>query len=394
MSDYVESKLYDLECLSPVHIGSGEVLKSYMYLYDRKAQMVYFLNEHRWVTFLAVHGLMEKLKNYVSRAAMGRERKNLWEWLLEQGASPEELSELAGSRAQASTHTVYSDKGTLNDIARNIKLVDGRPYIPGSSLKGVLRTGILGAIIKAHPAEYGEYEKALECGLKGWNPRKEWRRTADALEERAFLKLDGKKGNRADAVNSVLRGLQVSDGICVGLAADTIVLQKTDASTHANKLGQREKNLPLFRECIAPGQRFRFRLTLDRRFLKPLGIASLQEILTMSRAFMQEGLQRQQTAFGAYYPEQFAMAEQADFFLGGGTGFLTKSLYYQLVPSEMRALPMLKKYFDVVFSKNRVPLHQHEKLDGKLSPRTLKLVRNGRDTFLMGLCRMQEVPSC
>ena len=394
MSDYVESKLYDLECLSPVHIGSGEVLKSYMYLYDRRAQMVYFLNEHRWVTFLAVHGLMEKLANFVSLVARGRERKNLWEWLLEQGASPEELSGLANSRALASTQTLYSDKGTLNDIARNIKLVDGRPYIPGSSLKGVLRTGILGAIIKIHPAEYGEFAKALADGLKEWNPKKAWGKTADALEERAFLKLDCKRGSKTDAVNSVLRGLQVSDGICTGSVADTIVLQKTDASTYANKMGQRERNLPLFRECIAPGQRFRFRLTLDRRFLKPLGIDSLQDVLTMSRAFMQDGLQRQQIVFGKYYPEQFAMAEQADFFLGGGTGFLTKSLYYQLVPSEARALPMLKKYFDVVFSKNHVPLHQHEKLDGKLSPRTLKLVRNGRDTFLMGLCRIQEVPSC
>ena len=44
-------KEYELSCISPLHIGSGEKLSAFEYLYDRKGETVYFLDESKWICF-------------------------------------------------------------------------------------------------------------------------------------------------------------------------------------------------------------------------------------------------------------------------------------------------------------------------------------------------------
>lgn len=51
MMMYIERKTYEIKCLSPVHVGNGRTLKAFEYLYDRKAQKVYFVDEGKWIAF-------------------------------------------------------------------------------------------------------------------------------------------------------------------------------------------------------------------------------------------------------------------------------------------------------------------------------------------------------
>ena len=37
-------KAYELECIAPLHVGSGVKLAAFEYLYDRKGNFVYFLD--------------------------------------------------------------------------------------------------------------------------------------------------------------------------------------------------------------------------------------------------------------------------------------------------------------------------------------------------------------
>lgn len=65
MMMYIERKTYEIKCLSPVHVGNGRTLKAFEYLYDRKAQKVYFVDEGKWIDFLYRHKLIDDFSEYI-----------------------------------------------------------------------------------------------------------------------------------------------------------------------------------------------------------------------------------------------------------------------------------------------------------------------------------------
>lgn len=89
MNDFLESRLCRLTCVAPVHIGSGEMLKSFEYLYDKDRQKVYFLNEGKWAHFLASHNLLDEFTAVLDRTS-NFSRINLWQWLQGKGFSTED----------------------------------------------------------------------------------------------------------------------------------------------------------------------------------------------------------------------------------------------------------------------------------------------------------------
>lgn len=400
----LESKLLELECISPVHIGSGETLKAFEYLYDKKAQQVYFLDESKWIEFLYRHRLIDKFTSYVDSisTSLGRHSqfrgKNLWEWLNLQKIPDSEIKTLAVRKSYATTNTIMvARKETLNDIKCHIALSNGVPYVPGSSIKGVFRTAILYAIIKNSPHKFAHYQTEIQDILK-WDLRKknsECAKIIQQLENEIFAKLDysdvektlRKKIN--NQIKDVLRGLAISDAVCNN-AFDTIILQKLDGSIDGGT-----KTLPLFRECIPIGTKFSFRVTLDLDMLKVIGVSSIEQILEMSRAFTIDNLNRQEIFWNRGFSREFAEAEVADIFVGGGVGFLSKSLLYTLVTNHEQARKFAAEYFDQTFKvyRNRQlqPAHLHNLYSKKIAPRVLKLTKIRSTQQLLGLCKLRVI---
>lgn len=401
--EYLERKEYEIECIAPVHIGNGEALKAYEYLYDRQAQEVYFINEAQWIRLLAKHDLMDAFSRYIEETAraMGRSQTfrgdYLWEWLCKRGVEERELYSLAATKAPVATNNPIITKGSLNDIARTMVLADGRPYIPGSSIKGALRTAILHHFICAEPKKYGHIWR--DMSRADWENRKidkDMQHMSRRLEQSVFSKLDIPEAKN-DAVKSVMRGLLISDALCTEGQQETVILQKVDGSTKANRMNNTEHTVPVFRECIPTGTKLRFSITLDRRMMEAIGISSIDEIVSMERDFTQFVLGQLKPVFGPDYEAEFKEAEEADIFLGGGTGFQSKTLFYSLAPSEREGRPLLATYLDNKFTvydrkaHRKVPAHNHRQEDRRISPRTLKLTRTRTDRCLMGLCCMSEV---
>jgi len=390
-----EYKKIRLECVSPVHIGSGETLKAVEYLYNSEQQTVYFLDESKWIKFLFDKNLIDEFANYVELTAEDSARNeeftgnNVWDWLKSLFEKPNkiknaELTALSIRQALATTNTIISRRQTLNDIACHIATADGRPYIPGSSIKGIFRTAILHSFIKNFSAAqknkyWSEIFATKDLPLKA--QQKKCEEIIQRLENEIFSKLNYKT---ADAqVNSVMRGLIVSDALGVNKQIKTVILQKIDASTKANRRGQTEKTLPLFRECIPAGTKFDFTVTLDLDILEKIGVHSVEEILTMSQEFMLDGTNLLKEVFGAQYPNEFAEIERATAFIGGGTGFIATTLLYSLAPSIEDGKNFIANYFDKTF------WHSHESNDEKISPRTLKLTKSSTKKQIFGLCKLQ-----
>ena len=150
-------------------------------------------------------------------------------------------------------------------IWRFVKDAYGCPYVPGSSIKGMLRTAILVSLI-ARDRE--AYEKLYNRGevLK--------------KRQRADVGIQGKAFRRGgdSAVNDVLRYLSVSDSdpLSVGdlvLATKYDKFSKRDDGRHKKRLRKASdeeayhqgNELNIYRECLRPGTTIRTTLTVDER---------------------------------------------------------------------------------------------------------------------------------
>lgn len=402
----IERKEYEIECLSPVHIGNGTVLKAFEYLYDRKEQKVYFIDEGKWIRLLARRQLMDDFAAYIQEVsvAMGRrgpfKGDNVWEWLIKRGVPATEIRKIAIMTADVTTNNKLLDRGSLNDIARNVATADGMLYIPGSSIKGALRTGIIYGMIKKGTANYRRYwGDFAECVAHSRHAR-EVQKTAEniikKIEKDVLQKLViPSKERLSGAVLDSMRGLSVSDAQCVEQIHRSVILQKVDGTAKENNRNGQEVSLPVFRECIYPGTRLRCVISIDKPTLDSVGISSIDDILQMTKEFIQEGIHMQKNVFGRYYEMELAMAEDADIILGGGTGFLTKSILYALAPSRREGVRIAAKYLDLAFRRSGrgrdESAHKHVMYDRDISPRTIKLTRVGMEKSIMGLCYIHEV---
>ena len=385
---------YELTCISPIHTGSGEKLKPFEYLYNSETHEAAFLNPTKWIAFLDQRGLMDRFSNYVVKGASGID--NLRTWLLAQGITEDELESLIIRRAHADPLDTDGEKATLNEIICQTTLADGRPYIPGSSIKGALRTGILHGLIRLRPQLFHGRLQEFHTLLK--NKKK---RDIDFLIGQIETQLlhTLKKEQKTppwNATVSAMRGLRVSDAACPADETDSVILRKLDFTTGMED-GACENRLSLFRESIPAGRRLRFTITVDPAMLRTLGIRSIDEIVGMVHAYTADGLRLQEKVFGRQYPALFAAAKNADALLGGGTGFLSKTLVYALADSDKEARDFIVDYLDQTFTewdpitRQRVPAHQHRAFDHAISPRTLKLARMDSEDWIMGLCSITEV---
>ena len=398
-SNTLIQKKYTLTCLSPVHIGNGEVLKAFEYLYDREKQLVYFLNETKWIALLEKYQLMNAFSNYLLKISSQKQNQgnNIWEWLLTQRIPLDEIRGLSIRSAKANPKVLMDNrkKGTLNDIVCQIALADGRPYIPGSSIKGAMRTAILAQILEKDEILRTKYwnriidaNTRMKNDIKSRGLKKMYNLIIKDLESEILEKLnnpmaDDKKKRVSNQAKNMMRGLMVGDAIG-NIDRKTIICQKIDISTNENYMP--EKHLPLFRECIPASSSLDFQLTIDKAMLEKLGITHPDQLIQLSHKFIQKGISLQEDTFGNSYTEEFALAKEADFILGGGTGFLTKSLLYILAPTTAEGKRIVANYLNKEF-----PKHKHDSLDKIIAPRTLKVTHDNQGRSILGLCRIEGV---
>ena len=91
----------------------------------------------------------------------------------------------------------------------------GQPYVPGSSVKGMLRTILLTADILKHPQKYSEYRENITREVFGRregkvNRRAVLSRTIRDIENKNFHTLS-RTEKMTDAVNDYMSGMIVSD---------------------------------------------------------------------------------------------------------------------------------------------------------------------------------------
>ena len=402
-----------LKVVTPINIADGIVLGAKDYLYDSSRQKVYFLNLHQWHMFIYKHMLLEKYESYLANF---RDKQSLLEWLRMQGYDIDDVRTVITSEAQATVNLMDNEKKkTLNDINRHIQQPDGSLYVPGSSIKGVFRTAILYSLLQKRQDIKSKYwcyikqqvdiiktlleeeRKPRELQIMHYSvikkkkdqAAKEIDKLTASLESELLHTLrlkDDKERNisNKNAVCSAMRGLQVSDTYA-SRNMQTAILQKVDGGF--DKFGKASpKKLPIFRECMLPKAELFFDVKIEKAVMSTIGINSIDDLLKATHSFFAAVTDLLQQAFEKEYQEAFQGVAAGNMFLGGNTGFLSKTLLAMLAPDKDTAKNTIKVLLDKSF-KN----HKHLLRDKIIAPRTLKCTNYNGKLMLMGVAEVRKV---
>lgn len=402
-----------LKVVTPINISDGIVLGAKDYLYDSRRQKVYFLNLHQWHMFIYKHMLLEKYESYLANF---RDKQSLLEWLRMQGYDIDDVRIVVTSEAQATVNLMDNEKKkTLNDINRHIQQPDGSLYVPGSSIKGLFRTAILYKLLQKRQDIKSKYwcyikqqvdiiktlleeeRKPRELQIMPYSvikkkkdqAAKEIDKLTASLESELLHTLrlkDDKERNisNKNAVCSAMRGLQVSDTYA-SRNMQTAILQKVDGGF--DKFGKASpKKLPIFRECMLPKAELFFDVKIEKAVMSTIGINTVDDLLKATHSFFAAVTDLLQQAFEKEYQEAFQGVAAGNMFLGGNTGFLSKTLLAMLAPDKDTAKNTIKVLLDKSF-KN----HKHLLRDKVIAPRTLKCTNYNGKLMLMGVAEVRKV---
>ena len=348
---------------APVFIGSGKnyVKKEYLFLTPRSARVshdvVLLLDETKFFHLLLERKLEDKYTQFMLGA-----QTDLYRFL-----TTECCLSMNDIRAVSRYHICAADAldadHSLKEIHAFVRGADGRVYVPGSSVKGALRTAILTDMILSDTAPH----PTLGDTRKGF-PEGNYLHTLALKKDR-----DGRAVN--DAVNSILRGVSISDSLPV---ADSCMMLagKTDALVNGEA-----HQINLCRECIRPGTVLHFKLTLDQSVLHhEITAESLMDSICVFDRFYEKTYLRHFTA-----PRHAAeVSYDNTLFLGGGAGFFSKTLSYPYL-GETDGLQITIDELSRAFRKHR---HEGDYSVG-ISPRMIKYASYRNELYPYGLCEVK-----
>ena len=252
---------YKLETITPVHIGSGETVN----------QIDGYYANGRWYHIDLDKVLTHPNTDINTLTSEMSQRDFRW---------TDYFARNNMNGAEFSTYSLLcSQSPETTEIREAIKSVGNRPYIPGSSIKGAIRTALLSDLINSDENKklYNDSAKHLNREIdKGTPQRRRQEYPAQQIENLAF---------GPDPNHDLLRALQVSDTEPLESDAMAIETAWTVTLKHNNELVQKiEGNTEYknFVEVIQGVKALTFTLKIDdllfrEREKNALNYSNLQE---------------------------------------------------------------------------------------------------------------------
>lgn len=331
-------QVYDmvLTAKSPLFVGSGKELMKKEYLYNSRNKSVTVIDHIKLMEYLVYRGTPDMLDKYES--FMLENNANLLDFLndtIRLNAAERRKISLYETNAGAALSETHS----LRNIKMFMRNAKNKPYIPGSSVKGALRTAILVKMINDGNAVPSVNDSNLEAN---------------------YLHTLNRTAQKNNALNSVMSGVSISDSLPLE-NSDMVLAGKLDVF----KDGGRNR-LNVVRECVKPGTAVKFKLVIKPELC---GDVNAEYIVAAVREF------------GIYYKNTFsskfdglADAPSETFadciLLGGGAGYFSKNIVYPKRSWEEGVRIVSEK----MTSKFRIHHHERDIREG-ISPRALKYTK-------------------
>lgn len=346
-----------LKTRTPLFIGCGKSYTKKEYLFDRSSSTVSFVDEHAMFTYLAEHNLADAYEQYI----LGNMGHNLQDFLLNICKIDRQTVQ-RWIRCRINAGDALDDNHTLKEIQRFIRGADGQVYIPGSSVKGAIRTALLTAMLLNTPPQ------APDPNL----PFNRYASFEDMYFHTLSLKHD-KEGQvqRNNPLNSFAQGIRISDSLPIPdskLCLTKKIDEFPDGSYNV---------INICRECIKPDTLVRCTLTLDQSILRgKITAQTIARDITKASAFYQHTVL-------AHYPQANNDMNSKTILLGGGVGYQSKTVteaYYGA-----QAMGVTMRILDKAFFKHR---HLQDGQKEGISPRALKQTDFQNASYGYGVCEV------
>jgi len=262
-----EIKTCQLRTVSPIHIGSVEQ-KLTPFEYIVKDGFIYMVSDEKLSLFLKDHNLIEP---FVREVGVEGHRFRIMDFFKKHNIKIEtkDLLEISGKRFSK----ISGNISLLQDFRPSIRDGMGKIYIPGTSIKGVIRTAVLYNILKimknTEPLKFKQQiEEKIESDIANRVSKKkmfQW-----GIEEwlESFV-LNGKKRN-PNPNTDWLRILHVTDAYPENDFVTYLIpinLLKKVKNGFELKKEKTERLTTIWAECIPEGVTFSFQLLWDKKLL-------------------------------------------------------------------------------------------------------------------------------
>ena len=347
----------------PVFVGDGQKIGKKEYIYDPVQNRVHVPDMGKMFREFEKRGLMDAYQDYLLNS-----RLDFADWLRNHRLFiPRQIPSWAAYSVN-SADAVFENRGR-REILTFLKDPYGCPYLPGSSVKGMLRTVLLSNMILQDPKKEQDAASVRRADLRGSRTRLLSRET-NGLEQRCLYTQNRPGTKPFNAVNDILSGLHISDSR--PLSTDSLILcQKIDVTID----GQR-KRLPILRECIRPGTEISFDLTV------------IPEIFPFPAEKLLQAAERCKKVYNSCFRSAFPTREirsGGTVYLGGGCGYASKTFAYPLLGED--GVETVSQILDATLPFQARTQHKHrfDRQKG-VSPHMLKCTQYQGKIYEMGAC--------
>lgn len=384
METYLKHYRMKIEAVGPIFIGSGEKIGKKEFIYIRKSNMVEIPDMEKFFGYLCFRHLEKAYVDYM----LSQGNEDLGHWLKRQKLDEKEYRRfsrytLDAGDALLSVGNDHNSGGSqesrakAKEISCFMKDGAGNPYVPGSSIKGMIRTALLAYEIEQNESIRRNYQKEIRLGIndRGKNRRNFLKEETGKLETDVFHTVDrGEAVPEREAVCSNMSGLVIGDSDPISCEQLTLC-QKMDYH-----LDRSPKPLPLLRECLKPGTEIFFDITIDPQIFP----YSLEEILTALDVYQKNIYQNFYHRFGR------GNNEKGTVWLGGGCGFPTKTVIAALFPKETASVTSDIFYGTIGDNYSR---HKHNRdvSEYGVSPHVCKCTKYQHQLYDMGKGKLSVI---
>ena len=381
MSNIIRNKM-KLEVLTPLHIGGADYkskLDKKEYIFDKDKKTLTLIDNEKFIAFLIKKNLFEKyiayIENNVNAKVMVQNRNiNLLNFLKANNID----KDIQDFRKKAPIKLDMNIEN-MNDIKLMLRDVQGKPYIPGTSIKGALINLLLVDYIIKNREKFSKEKRIILSECKKINDDRSIRGLKNDIKkivnqiEKSIIYSDNKTLEKSKKF-----GISVSDSYSYSNTRTNFYQDIDEKRT--NKPGEdKSRPMPVAREYIISNSIFDFDITLDIDLLEEskLKIKNIDDLIDSIENAM---------SYLIDVLEDKNSPRTENLVLGANTGFLQKTIVYALFEDEKERLEVVKKLLHKN-QKNVIGNH----LNDKFAPRVLNRIKINNKNLLAGLVKIMKV---
>ncbi|SFE94139.1 type III-A CRISPR-associated RAMP protein Csm5 [Peptostreptococcus sp. D1] len=368
MKSFIESQKLSMEVVSPIFIGNGEKMLNKNCIIDVYNKKLYVPNQRKFMKLLLERNLVDSYEEFI----LDSNCKNLSKWMKNNNiySKSKEITDYELDISNLESDSISEIINNNKELSVFIKDYYGMPYIPGSSIKGAIRTALIARYILDNPPKFENIKRKIinDSKMRGKYIIKKIDGDIKNLESRIFNTVmeDGH-------IKSKMSAIQVSDSKplpkgSLSLCSYTDIL--------INKDVLQKKSLKLFKEIIKPGTIVDFEVNIDKGKIE----IDLDYILESLEIFFNLVKKYNFSKFNKNY------IPNGNILLGGIVGFHSKTILIALLGEKY--IDVIMDIFDLTLKKgNKISNHKNDNTLG-VSPRTLKCTKYDNRIVKSGICRI------